>query len=258
MTKISRERFLRLSAAVTAALVVGSCSKTPQEAEDSLKKTTNWLDNMADALGSTETTVATKIQTPTPEGATITPKPSNTPEIPTPSFDLEDNENLQKIRETNSGEIISLKKLKVSYVVKIPRPLVPDAVYAVGAIEKNGEEKGVVIIENFDCGLENLQKANKLGDPLGSDKTPAVSGLWKPNTRFDEIGGKMFVEASVGTIAVVTGTSYRLDENEAAIECPKNSIFKGAGDLPEKLAREAGKIIRDVIEGFKEGYFEEN
>lgn len=243
--KISRRTALKFGGAFLALAAVTACGrKNPDETQVFLEKTADLLEKTSRAVETTQT-------------KEVTTKPIPVKDTPTPFVTESDKENLEKILETNGGEEISLESPFVSYVVKIPRPLTSDAVYAVLAIQENGNERGIGIIENFDCGLEELEKTDKLGDPVGSDKSPAISGIWKPSVRFKNISGEMFVEASLGTIAVVTGNSYRLGENDAPIECSKKSIFSGAGDLPEKLARETGGIIKDVIEGFKEGYFEE-
>ena len=252
---MERKDFLKLAALAAATIAVRACTgKSPDELDAYLKKTSESLRNTTNALETAQQKFAAS-QTAQPERATITP--TKTEKTPTPFFIDSDKENLEKIQETNGGEKINLENPLVSYVVKIPRPLTSDAVYAVLAIKENNKERGIGIIENFNCGLELLEKTDKLGNPIGSEKSPAINGLWKTNARFENISGKMFVEASVGTIAVVTGNLYQLNQNDTAVECLKKSVFSGAGDLPEKLAREAGGIIKDVIEGFKEGYFDE-
>lgn len=253
--RISRRTALKYCGAVVGLITITGCSgKSPDETQVILEKTANLLNKTANAI---ETAQQKFTATHTAQSEKAATTSAQIEETSTPFVLESDKENLKKIQETNGGEKISLENPLVSYVVKIPRPLTSDAVYAVLAIQENGKERGVGIIENFDCGLEGLEMADKLGDPIGSDKSPAISGLWKSNTRFENISGKMFVEASLGTVAVVTGNSYQLNKKDTPIECPKKSIFAGAGDLPEKLAREAGRVIKDVIEGFKEGYFEE-
>jgi hypothetical protein len=265
---ISRKNFIKSVGIIGISSILASCNKTPEKTQSLLEETSQWLEKTADAidkaqqrLNSSQTANAEKSSL-TPPSKVASPTISQTAPhettTPTSTYIKEDKENLQEIRNATGGEKLSLDDPLISYIVKIPRPFVSDAVYGVLAIKVDSEEKGVAIIENFNCGFELLSKADLLGNPIGSDKSPTISGLWKPDYRFNNIDGTMFVEPSLGTIAVVTGTSYQLKENESSVSCPKKSIFSNAGDFPEKLAQETGKLIRDIIEGFKDGYFEEN
>ncbi len=267
--KISRAAFIKTGAVFGVAALMTACGEKPEKTQVYLEKTAQWLERTSDALekarqnleASQTVNAAIPSITPSPsKSELLTPSRAVSMEVKTPTlaFLKQDKKTLQEIRNTTGGEKIILEDALISYVIKIPRPYVSDAVYGVLAVNIDSKEKGVAVIENFDCGMEMLEENNTLGDPIGSDKSPAISGLWKPNTRFESIGGTMFVEPSLGTIAVVTGTKYQFEEDDQSISCPKKSVFSGAGEVPEILAREAGKLIRNLIEGFKEGYFEEN
>lgn len=252
------------------ASLLTSCSSDNQKTTDFLKKTADWLEKTADALEKSVQTLEAKqtklaapsitpkpLKTPTPLRTLETPTPSRTATTelsPTPNHDQL---NLKMVREKRSGDSIALENALISYVVKVSRPFMTDAVYGVLAIKDGGEEKGVAVIENFDCGLNFLNQYDLLGKPLGSDTSPAISGVWKPNTRFDEVSGKIYIEASVGAVAMITGNNYQLNETDQKVNCPKNSALSGAGDLPQKLAKETGKLIKNLIDGFQEGYFED-
>ena len=283
--RLTRRQFLKLVPPIGLAFTTACRGKNTDESlkkEVGLEKTEQSLEETQQILKITQETpipiitqrpatntsekhvtqTSTDKATSTPAEATLTNTPTaveNTETVPvTPTPEHNDQKIIDDIRDTSGGEKLNLENSLISYVVKIPRPFTDDAVYGVLAVNVNNEEKGMAVIDNFDCGLEQLQNANKLGSPIGSGKSPSISGLWKPNVRFENVGGTMFIEPSLGTIAVITGTSYQFDANDQKISCPKDSVFSGAGKLPEILAREAGKLIRTLLEGFKEGYFEEN
>ena len=252
---VGRKQFLQAAFIGSLSLTVVSCIKDPNKTTEAVENFSRWLDATADALAekhrqlqATQAALTTR-QVPN----TFTPSPSE--EIGTRSISVSDQENLQKIRSVEGGEKIELEKALISYVIKIPRPGT-DAVYGVYAIESDGKQKGVGIIENFDCGFEMLEDKNLLGRPVGSDTSPAISGLWKPSVHFEKIGGEIFLEWSAGTIPVITGTSYQLDKNQQTQTCPKDSIFSDAGEWPKNLARATGEIIGSILEGLQEGYFD--
>lgn len=252
---IGRKQFLQTGIIGGLSLVAASCSKDPNKTTEVADNLSRWLEATADALEERQKQLqATQAALTTHQVPnTFTPSPSA--EVGTVSISDSDQENLREVRSAEGGEKIELEKALISYVIKIPRPG-SDAIYGVYAIESDDKQKGVGIIENFDCGFEMLEDENLLGQPVGSDMSPAISGLWKPDAHFERIGGEIFLEWSVGTIPVITGTSYQLDKDQQTQTCPKDSIFSEAGEWPKILAREAGGIIKSVLEGLQEGYFD--
>ncbi|HLE49356.1 MAG TPA: hypothetical protein VI819_04995 [Patescibacteria group bacterium] len=190
------------------------------------------------------------VESPTTRPTTAIPLDTLTP-TPNP-----DDKILKDVRENSGGEQITLNDVLITYVVKIPRPFTGDAIYAVFGVNTPTGTKGLGLIENFNCELTDLEKNDLLGSPLGSDKSPAISGIWEINKRFETINTRVFVEQSAGTIPVLTSESHKLDEDDSLTACPKDSIFSGAGDLPRAAAKKAGELIREIIEGFKDGYFD--
>ena len=271
-----RRKFLTWATFGVGGFALAACTKNPQQIEEGVTKTLQWLEKTAEALEkdkqllqASQTSQARPTQKPSPlsptagirtASQTASPIPKNTDINPviketlTPTADL-DQKILSEIRAARGGEALSLEQPLISWVIKIPRPFTSDAVYAVIAVNQNGEQKGAAVIDNFDCGLEKLQDTGKLGEPFGSNKSPAISGLWKPDIRFNNIKGEMFVEASIGVPAVVTGTSYQFSEKEQALNCPKKSVFSNPGSVPEKLGQQTGKLIRNLVNGFESGYF---
>lgn len=261
---LSRREFVKTGVLTGAAVILSACGKNPEKTQVFLERTSqklietaNALDTRDSVLKASQTAQAQILKTPdtfqTPLGALM-----DTPHTETPSPYLsEDINTLNELRITEGGEKLTMENALISYVVKIPRPFASDAVYGVLAVNTKDGEKGAALIENFDCAMDILEENDLLGDPIGSEKSPAISGLWKPDIRFENISGTMFVEPSLGTIAVVTGTSYQFGVNDPEAVCPKNSVFSGAGEIPRILAQESGKLIKTLIEEFKAGYFEE-
>lgn len=251
---IGRKQFLQTGIIGGLSLVAASCNKDPNKTTEAAADLSRWLEATANALEERQKQLQATQAALTTRQVPNTPTPSLT-EVGTISISDSDLENLQEIRSAEGGENIELKKALISYVIKIPR-MGPDAIYGVYAIKTNGEQEGVGLIENFDCGFEILEDENLLGQPVGSDTSLAISGLWKPDAYFERIGGEVFLEWSTGTIPVITGTSYQLDKDQQPLICPKDSIFSEASEWPKILAREAGGIIKSVLEGLQEGYFD--
>jgi len=251
---IGRKQFLQAAFIGSLSLTVASCIKDPGETTKVAEDLSRWLEATADALEERQRQLQATQAALTTRQVPNTPTPSPI-EVGTISISDSDQENLREIRSAEGGENIELEKALISYVIKIPRPS-SDAIYGIYAIESDGKQEGVGIIENFDCGFEILKNENLLGQPVGSETSPAISGLWKPGVHFEKIGGKIFLEWSTGTIPVITGTSYQLDKDQQTQICPKDSIFSEAGEWPKILAREAGGIIKSVLEGLQEGYFD--
>ncbi|OGM11882.1 hypothetical protein A2Z22_01465 [Candidatus Woesebacteria bacterium RBG_16_34_12] len=209
------------------------------------------------------------VPTNTPELIqTSTRQPTNTPnltetqaatkteelkiELP---YQKDDQNNLNKIRISREEEQVILVNPLIEYIVKVPRPLISDAVFGVLAIETEEGVKGVAVFENADCEFAELSESGQLGDPkFGERIEPIASGLWQPHIRFKGLKAISFIEYSSGTIPVFTSQSFTTTEGNE-IDCPKESAFGGFGELPYDSGEIIGSTLKEFIEGFNKGFF---
>lgn len=199
---------------------------------------------------------STPTETSTPHPSPIITFKSSETITPSPEFSEFDVLNKNIVETSRKGDEVVLENVLIKYIVKLPRPGFSDAVYGILAIVTDEGDKGVAVIENFDCEFDALTESSELGDPLFSETQPLSSGIWQPSVRFEILEGEVFVESSMGTVPIITSEEFKYQEE--TIICEKTSVFEGFGDLPEKAAEKVGQLLRELVDGFEERFFEDN